>query len=238
MRLALLLLGTAALAGAAVPADDPPTAATRDLKLGDRLVARLHHGKGKEAAGPAKPYLWPVLAPGGVPVTRAWPMDPAGAKSKDHVHQKSAWFCHGDVIPEGVELKQRVKGVDGVDFWSEAPGHGRIVTVGRGAVTPDGASSLSLFNYWQAPGGDNILTERTNYSCHELGGARLIVVRTRLTAEFCPVTFGDTKEGSFGVRVNDQLAVQTGTGTISNADGKTGEKDCWGYVSKWCDYSG
>ena len=58
--------------------------------------------------------------PAGVSLTRAWPMEPAKpGESKDHPHQKSVWFCHGDVIPEGIELKDKVKGVTGVDFWSE-----------------------------------------------------------------------------------------------------------------------
>ena len=58
-------------------------------------------------------------------MTRNYP--PPEGQAKDHPHQKSAWFCHGDVIPEGIELKDKIKGVAGVDFWSEAPGHGKIV---------------------------------------------------------------------------------------------------------------
>src|SRR5438132_8756119 len=57
-----------------------------------------------------KPILWPLRAPGGAIVTRAWPMEelkPGG--SKDHPHQRSAWFCHGDIVPEGIEIKQKVK---------------------------------------------------------------------------------------------------------------------------------
>ena len=53
-----------------------------------------------------------------------------------------------------------------------------------------------------------------------------------------PISFGDTKEGSFGVRVNDAITAAKGKGKIENAEGKTGEKDCWGRPSAWCDYSG
>src|SRR5262249_29379294 len=56
-----------------------------------------------------------------------------------------------------------------------------------------------------------------------------------------PLTFGDTKEGSMGVRVRPELNEAKGKGTISNADGKVGEKapdGCWGQVLAWCDYSG
>src|SRR5205085_2197688 len=51
-------------------------------------------------------------------------------------------------------------------------------------------------------------------------------------------TFGDTKEGSFAVRVNDAIRATKGNGALSNANGKTGESACWGRQSAWCDYSG
>src|SRR5215510_2668575 len=73
-----------------------------DFTVGKDLVARYHFGPEV-----AKPYLWPVHGPAGRDLTRSWPMDPASAASKDHVHQKSAWFCHGDVIPQGLPLKQK-----------------------------------------------------------------------------------------------------------------------------------
>ena len=57
-------------------------------------------------------------------------------------------------------------------------------------------------------------------------------------AAVVPVTFGDTKEGSFAVRVNDAIREEKGNGKITNADGKVGEKECWGRTSAWCDYSG
>src|SRR5690242_18094180 len=54
----------------------------------------------------AKPYFWPLETSSSRQVTRSWPMlDAAPGGSTDHPHQKSAWFCHGDVIPEGMEIK-------------------------------------------------------------------------------------------------------------------------------------
>src|SRR5436190_582697 len=85
------------------------------LRAGGELV-------GVYNVGPmvAKPYIWPLNGAGGVPLTRAWPMKTGEANQTiDHVHQKSAWFCHGDVIPEGMTLNHKIKGVEGVDFWSE-----------------------------------------------------------------------------------------------------------------------
>src|SRR5262245_58494293 len=113
---AILLAAPAATAG-----DVSVTKGTDSIEFraDGATVAKYHVG-----AAVAKPYLWPVLAPGNVPVTRGWPMEasPKPVGTEDHVHQKSAWFCHGDVIPEGVELKIKSSeaGGKGVNFWSEA----------------------------------------------------------------------------------------------------------------------
>src|SRR5262245_32358586 len=128
-----------------------------DFSVGDELVTRYHFARSY-----AKPIFWPVLAPGKVPLTRSWPMvkDIPG-ESTDHIHQKSAWFCHGDVIPEGIELKEKVKGVDGVDFWSEAKGHGWIVCVKVEDVKMNGpVGSVTTYNEWHTSDGVKIMEEK------------------------------------------------------------------------------
>jgi hypothetical protein len=180
----------------------------------------------------AKPFFWPLLAPNGVPVTRE--PDAPG----DHPHQKSAWFCHGDVIPEGVEIKHKLKGIEGVDFWSEAPGHGRIVCTKVGAVDQvKTRGSVATFNEWRTADGVKLLDEARTITLYNLGEARLFVLDIDLTAAV-PVTFGDTKEGSLGVRVRDSMTEKRGRGALTNAEGKSGMADVWGRMSAWCDYSG
>lgn len=192
--------------------------------------------------GYARPIFWPVNAPGGLPLTRAWPMVPEIERggSSDHLHQKSLWFCHGDVIPEGIAVQHLIKGIEGVDFWSEAPGHGKIVVthVGKPQVA-DGHGSLATHNEWRTADGTKILDEDRTIHCYDLGKARLLVLRIDLIASVAPITFGDTKEGSLGVRINDIIrAGKLGKGKIENAKGKLGEKECWGRIADWCDYSG
>jgi hypothetical protein len=60
-----------------------------------------------------------------------------------------------------------------------------------------------------------------------------------LHASICPITFGDTKEGSLGVRVRRELTEAKGNGKLTNAEGKVGELlGVWGSQSAWCDDSG
>ncbi len=53
-----------------------------------------------------------------------------------------------------------------------------------------------------------------------------------------PVTFGDTKEGMFGLRLASSMDVTKKTGgKIVNAEGIT-DTAAWGKASPWVDYSG
>ena len=214
-----------------------------EFRHGKSVTARYH-----VAPTVAKPYFWPLNSPSGTPLTRPWPMkkDAPGEKT-DHPHQKSAWFCHGDVIPEGVEVKQKIKGVEGVDFWSENVGHGRIVVTKVGDPLVKGNhGTVRTLNEWQTADGMKILDETRVIHYYDLGAAQLLVFDIDLTASVCPITFGDTKEGSLGVRVREALTEERGKGVLTNADGhvtegKAGNKDmkgCWGVLSAWCDDSG
>jgi hypothetical protein len=205
-----------------------------DFRVGKELVARYNISSEE-----FKPYFWPVNAPGGIPVTRAWPMvkDPPG-KSKDHVHQKSVWFCHGEIMPDGAEAVAQI-GSKNVDCWGESPKSGRIVCthVGEPKAVKGGAVLLTR-NEWRSVGGNKVLDETRTIGLYDLGTARLIVLDIDLHASVVPVLFGDTKEGSLGLRVNDQISEKYGKGRLENAEGLVGAKAVWGLFSAWSDYSG
>ncbi len=205
---------------------------------GDKLITKYHH------QGYSKPIFYPVMAPSGVPLTRGWPMvtDIKG-EATDHPHQKSVWFTHGDVVAEGKEIKNVRKNINGTDFWAE--GHGKIVCVSAKVVKKDKDQIVVVTkNEWISADGEKILEETRTIRVTQLEGAWLIVVESDLFAPTYNIVFDDTKEGSFGIRINEQIiAGKTkdgggGKGKIQNADGKVGEKACWGYPSAWCDYSG
>jgi hypothetical protein len=210
-----------------------------DFRCGKALVGSYHI-----APTVAKPYMWPLNAPGGLTVTRAWPMEKSTPddKSTDHVHQKSLWFCHGDVIPEGFALKTKVKNVEGVDFWAEEKGHGKIVCTDVGSVQQKGDhGQVTTKNEWRTAEDEKIMDETRTIHLYCLGKVYLLVFDIDLSASVCPITFGDTKEGAFGVRVRGSVTEEKGSGKLTNADGKVGEKGkegVWGQVSDWCDYSG
>lgn len=186
----------------------------------------------------AKPYLWPINSSDGVPLTRAWPMEPvkpgSPEKTTDHKHQKSAWFCHGDVRAEGVETPKK-KGIDGVDFWSEDGPHGKIRVTSSKAQKESATLELD----WLSADGKKILGETRTYRVLEgKDGQRLIVMDTTLKAGDNNITFEDTKEGAFGIRVRDVMAENKGKGKLTSSEGKTREPNIWGRLLDWVDYSG
>ncbi|MEM8712264.1 MAG: DUF6807 family protein, partial [Planctomycetota bacterium] len=58
------------------------------------------------------PHFWPLHGPGGVEMTRAFPMEKGRpGESSDHPHHRSLWVAHGDV--------------NGHDFWHGAKADAR-----------------------------------------------------------------------------------------------------------------
>lgn len=209
-----------------------------DFLVGGEVVTRYYIDPAV-----ARPYFWPLNGPRGASLTRAWPMEkgqPGG--STDHAHHRSAWFSHGDVIPEGLALRVKSKRAEGVDFWLEDTGHGRVVCteVGEPKLAADHGRILTR-NEWRTADGMKVLDEARTIHLYDLGReTRLLVLDIDLLASVAPITFGDTDEGSLGVRINDLIRSvrDQGPGRIENAEGKVGEKGCWGYPSAWCDFSG
>lgn len=172
-----------------------------------------------------KPILWPILGPTGVPMTRAFPMERIKGEKMDHPHHRSLWFTHGNV--------------NGVDFWLESKTKGgqevhrefRKVVGGPQAV-------ITAVVDWIAPDGKKVLEDERTYTFRTDGESRIIDFDITLSATEGEVKFGDTKEGTFGVRVPTAIDVESKKGgTIVNSDGLV-DGATWGKPAAWVDYHG
>jgi hypothetical protein len=172
-----------------------------------------------------KPILWPVIGPTGKRVTRNWPIEDKvpGVKDDDHIHQASFWFSHGNV--------------NGIDFWSADKGrieHREFVKVEGGPQ-----AVIATRNDWLSPDGSKLQCqdERT-LTFGADADRRWIDFAIVIKATNGPVLFGDTKEGSFGMRVASSMRVHgKGGGQIVNSEGKTNDA-AWGKQAAWVDYYG
>lgn len=173
----------------------------------------------------AKPILWPVVGPTGKEMTRAWPMREGNTMEKtDHVHQRSFWFTHGNV--------------NGVSFWDENKGHGQIVHQEFLERAGGSQATIATRNDWLGPDGKKICRDERRLYFGADADARWIDFQITIFADSEPVVFGDTKEGSFGIRTAGVLdVVRNLGGRIVNAEGFTNEP-AWGKPSPWVDYHG
>jgi hypothetical protein len=173
-----------------------------------------------------KPILWPIIGPTGEPLTRAYPMVKDTKETKDHVHHRSLWFTHGDV--------------NGIDFWGETPPGKTGTIVHRKFVKIAGGSQAEIVteNDWLSPAGKKVLEDRRQLVFGAQGDTRWIDFDIALRASEGPITFGDTKEGSFGLRVAESLQVEAKLGgQIVNSAGQT-DAEAWGKPASWVDYHG
>ncbi|HUQ91312.1 MAG TPA: PmoA family protein [Bryobacteraceae bacterium] len=178
-----------------------------------------------------KPILYPLYSATGKAVTRRWPMEQTQGESKDHPHHRGLSFTHGDV--------------NGMDFWSSDPLARQDARV-KIALTKvhsakggkkDGKIEASFD--WLDKSGKPVLHEARTMKFYAEPDRRTLDLDIKLTAA-TEVKFGDTKEGSLGIRLADALAEQKGRGNgkMTNAEGAEGEKAVWGKPSPWVDYGG
>ncbi len=177
-----------------------------------------------------RPYLYPVLADGGIGVTRNWPMlTDLLNETNDHPHHKGIYTAQGSV--------------NGVDNWSEAAGHGyqihrAFTRIYGGPVAGGFTQSLDWTDAERVP---NMSETRRLTFYATPANLRVFDYEISLHASAGAVTLGDTKEGGLlSVRVATSMDVrEDGTGgTFVNGHGGVQQAEAWGKRAPWCDYSG
>lgn len=176
----------------------------------------------------AKPYLHPLRSVSGKIVTRRYPMEIVEGERQDHPHHRGLWFAHGDV--------------NGTDFWSADPSKegskfGKVVLKEvRDLRGGDDSGSLTVLFDWLDADGSPLVSENRTTTFHVHPTLRIMDFDIKLTG-VRKAHFGDTKEGTFAIRVAAPLN-ERHTGKLVNATGTAGEKSVWGKQSPWMDYSG
>lgn len=200
-----------------------------------------------------KPILYPVLTAFGTPITRGFPIEPREGERRDHIHHAGNWFNYGNV--------------NGYDFWGN--GHEGKRSVNAGQIKHLGIQKLSggagegvllTKASWIDPNGKELLAESTEFHFIAKGSIRIIDRIITLKATGVAVSFKDTKEGSFGIRVARQLELPSKqdltltdakgnpttvkkmendipTGHYRSSEGDEGE-EVWGKRAKWMDLYG
>ena len=174
----------------------------------------------------SRPFLYPVLGPGGAPMTRDWPMNEGPNDEKDHPHHRSLWFAHGEI--------------NGVDFWSEYTNAGR--TVHDGFIEVQSGREAGVIKSRQklvAKDGRLIATDVRTIRIHNTEPYRLMDYDVTIHASEGDLVLGDTKEGSMAIRVAPTINLKgkVAQGHIVNSEGVR-DGETWGKRARWCDYYG
>ncbi len=181
----------------------------------------------------AKPYFHPLRSAQGTIVTRGFPVDETiPGEDHDEPHQRPMYFGHGDI--------------NGFDFWGEAAypkwsDHG-MSTFGRTVFRSldeasggaDGGTLQATFDLVAPTGTLGREVQRYRFSGNE--DTRIVDCQFSIVATDRPLVMGDTKEGTFAIRV--VKALDSPPGHMVNAEHASGEKNVWGKQSTWVDYYG
>jgi hypothetical protein len=172
-----------------------------------------------------KPFFFPMIGPTDESYTRAYPMESIAGEDRDHPHQRSWWFTYGNV--------------NGIDFWAETKESGKIRESARQMIVEGPVlGRMETRDEWLAPDGRKVLDDERLVTFYNTKNSRIIDFDIKLEATNGPVTFKDTKEGMFGLRMASTMDVtKKAGGKITNAEGLTDDK-AWGQASPWVDYVG
>lgn len=218
-------------------------------KLADRVAVDID-GKPFTALfiGPevAKPFLYPLRAASGTVVTRRFPLEDSPGDSRDHPHHRGLTFAHADL--------------NGFNYWANEdfnPGKKGKIVVRNVTRIESGKKrgTVEAVLSWLDPGGQDLMTDTRRMTFYSHPSLRMIDFDILLRAVET-VKFGDTHEGSFGVRVAAWLeepdpdyvpVAKKGdarptepkrTGLVSNSAGGRTENQVRGKRANWADYSG
>ncbi len=183
----------------------------------------------------AKAYLMPLQTPSGVIISRNFPIanDVSGANSHEssfEPHQRPLYFAHGNI--------------DGLDFWGEqafshfyndharqAFGHMSLKAVEE----LSGAAVRARFRLLD-PNQREVGEETQAFTFGGDQRIRIIDCEFVLYATAGAMVLGDTKEGTFGIRLRAELSAPHDH--MLNSEGAQGEPAMWGKPADWVNYSG
>jgi hypothetical protein len=187
----------------------------------------------------AKAYLQPLRDARGIVVTRSFPMGDTVPVAHQHdrslePHQRPMYFGHGNI--------------NGYDFWgeqvfakyygpSDKSQYGRMV-FRKVDEMRGGPSSGTLRATFDLVGPDRkaFAQEIQQFTFRGDKRTRMIDAQITIRANHGPVKFGDTKEGTFALRLAPELDAPTGQ--MVDSKGRHGEAEIWGKRADWVNVDG
>jgi methane monooxygenase PmoA-like len=221
----------------------PLFAADVDLKQGKDQVEVVIDGRPFTTyyygSDTAKAYLMPLRTASGIVISRPFPVGNDASKgdpkaSSFEPHQRPLYFAHGDI--------------DGLNFWGEAAfqkyysdrsnqpyGHMAKASLKEAKKESHSGTIRASFSL-EDPNGRSIADEDQEFVFRGDDRTRVIDCEFTLKATHGPIDIGDTKEGTFGIRLGKELSEPLAH--MVNSQGGHGEPEIWGKPADWVNYYG
>lgn len=207
---------------------------TIEVTIGGKPFTTYHFDRNT-----AKAYLQPLRSAHGVIVTRGFPAGDTIPAKDEHdrslePHQRPMFFGHGDT--------------GGFDFWteevfakyygSEFKGRWGRMVLRRVEKMRGGSTSGTIRATFDLLGSDHkpFAEESQEYTFSGDKNSRVIDCQFVISANDRSVRLGDSKEGTFAIRVAPEL--EAPHGHMVNSEGSEGEPQIWGKRANWVDYDG
>lgn len=188
-----------------------------------------------------KPYLWPIIGPGGQTMTRAYPMKEIEGEQHDHPHHRGLCFGHENI--GGYDTWAESATFAGNPKYAERAKHlGSIKHREMKDIKEGEQASFTTVSDYLEPDGKKTLEEVRHHTFKVVGDTRIIDVDIELIATEGDTFVDDKKDSGLSIRVPTNMAVEKdkkvpGTGKIINSEGQT-DADAWAKRANWCDYYG
>jgi hypothetical protein len=153
-------------------------------------------------------------------------MGEAPDEAQDHPHHQSLWFAHGSV--------------GGLDFWHGSGRSERMVARGEPRLEElDDGARVSLEYDWLVDDEELICTEQRTWTFRCAPEANILDASFTLRAVDQPLVLGDTKEGTFALRLHPRLRVEgaVASGELTNSEGQR-DGEVWGQRARWVEATG
>lgn len=204
------------------------------VTIGGKLFTTYYFG-----SNVAKAYLMPLQTASGLIISRPFPVgnDVSAGDRKTpsfEPHQRPLYFAHGDI--------------DGLNFWGEAAfqkyygnhsyqayGHMGSPKIEEARSGSESGTIRAIFSL-EGPKDEVIGKETQSFTFKGDADTRTIDCDFKLHADHGPMIMGDTKEGTFGIRLGPDLSAPRGH--MINSRGGQGEPQIWGKAADWVDYYG
>jgi hypothetical protein len=187
----------------------------------------------------SKAFLEPLRDARGTVVTRGLAVGNEIPPGHEHdkgfePHQRAMYFGHGDIDGDSFWIEEAFKKY----YAHSAPAkYGRTVFRKLDEMRSGSSSGVIRATFdLEGPEHKPFAQETQEYKFSGDKDSRVIDCEFVIKAGNEPVKFGDTKEGTFAIRLDP--ALDAPGGTMVNSEGGEGESQVWGKRANWVDVDG